>query len=66
MGLFDSFEIEITCPGCGQKFKHRVGRKEPDFECPACRLAFKADELRRRLEEADKAIRQFGRSLGRL
>ena len=62
--MFDEVELTFDCPICGQKIKESIGRlkKNPDLICGGCggSVHIEADDLKRGIEEVEKAIAKFG------
>lgn len=69
-GHFDHGEIEIPCPGCGEKTKKTVAWLKANHEltCAGCsaRIELQDAGFKRGIEEADKAIDDLARKLKRL
>jgi hypothetical protein len=59
-------EAEVTCPGCGKKFKQKIKEMVPGRSrtCPHCRvnIEFSGDDARK----AQKALDDFQKSLKKL
>ena len=53
-------EAELTCPGCGRKFKQPLARlvKDPTVNCPGCHQPIKIDAagFRREAKKIEAAI----------
>ena len=43
--FLDDYELSITCPKCGHKFKEKAGRfnSNPNVTCPSCRQLITID-----------------------
>lgn len=67
---FDSASIELTCPNCGHKFSERLGqlKMEPTLTCAGCggTIAIDAKNLNAGLEQADKTIADFRKTISSL
>jgi len=61
--------LDIPCPKCKHKIPETVGRLEtnPDLTCPNCGASFQieAEELKRVLADAERALAEFKRKLER-
>ena len=53
-------EIELACPGCGEKAVHEFGRlqREQHFVCAGCgqRVRVETDEITKAIAKAKKAL----------
>ena len=61
----ESFAIEVTCPGCGQKSQQALVRLHQDrqFECSRCGpVAFSGDAL----EQLDAAFKEVNDQFAKL
>lgn len=67
---FDSADIDLTCPGCGRKFKQKLGRlkQNPTINCPGCQQPIKinAGKLNAGLSKAQNTLGAFQRKLSRI
>jgi transcription initiation factor IIE alpha subunit len=65
--VFDSKEFEFTCPRCKWRIKSRVADlKHHDYGCPHCGAKFDTTDFKHGMEEADREIERFKRSLGNI
>lgn len=66
-GILDDSPIELTCPGCGHKFKERIGKLKtnPKLPCPSCRLeiSIEADSLNAAVKKVDKSMADLRKTL---
>lgn len=65
--VFDRHVIEFACPGCGKEHGKTVAwlKDNPDFTC-ACGRRLETEKLGDIFKRADKAVTQFGRSIGKI
>lgn len=67
---FDSSRIELACPHCRHKFREAIAKLKtsPKLACPSCHGSIQVDasQLAASLKQADQAIADFRRSIGRL
>lgn len=67
---FDSAQIAVPCPKCGQKTERAVGRlrRETHLDCPACGETFAVDatDLDQGLGRAAQAIQKFRKAIKRI
>lgn len=65
MSLFDDQKIDVPCQKCGHKMPQKVAalKRNPLLTCPRCGVAtqVKADELKRGLDEVDRALDKLKR-----
>lgn len=59
--------VELTCPGCSDKFSKTLRELESDqdFTCPGCSLVFQPRDFTADLQAAEKLIDDLGRKLKR-
>ena len=67
MSVLGSYPIAFPCPKCKHEIKETVARlkQDPTITCPSCNVSInvKADNFRREMEKAEKAIDDFLRGL---
>jgi len=65
----DSHRIDIPCPSCGKNISETIGqlKADPDLTCTCGQVIhIEAEKLRAGIEQAEKAVADFERELGRL
>lgn len=67
--LFGDQQLALTCAKCGHQFHETVARLEtdPDIPCPECGVVthYEASQFRSALTEADQALEDFVKSMGK-
>ncbi|CDM59914.1 hypothetical protein LPU83_pLPU83a_0073 (plasmid) [Rhizobium favelukesii] len=67
--MFEDVEINIPCPGCGQKTKKSVAwlKANKQFTCDGCSNAVTVDaeKLFAGIKKADKTLADFRKKLAR-
>ena len=58
--MFDDQQLTFECPGCGHQLTESIGRLKlnPQLTCSGCgkTIQVEADDLRRGLDSAEKAL----------
>jgi transcription initiation factor IIE alpha subunit len=66
-GILDNEKLNITCPGCKAKFSLTVREiKRPGAKCPKCGAKFEASQFKREIEKAERQIKDFEKSVGKI